>query len=1209
MYKRWMSLLLLSYLLLFFNSSAHAAEPNGSDAVGDDISFVMPLNTVRTIDHPSFTINGLTKGDFNGDGKLDLVGTGIKQRTSDLDNGFVYLSLGNGDGSFQGAAQLRPLSVLIRGYPTDPGTYCPIARDFNGDGKLDIATAANKLKTVAVMLGRGDGSFQPQVITTTFPSKVGCINAADLNGDTVLDIVARSDDKKIMVAFGTGTGGFQTPVSYDAHSPLNGVSLGDVNNDGKVDIVYHGWGETKFGLMLNNGSGAFPAAPQQISIGGGMMMLLALADYTGDGKLDVFATGNNCNLGGPTCFYGVLVQGNGNGTFQTPPTANYIDGLLNNDILDTNGDNVPPDLNNDGKPDVVIFNNNGENNLTTLLSTDGGFTNRRRWIAASGTSRATLNIDRAISGASVAGDFSGDGIADIAIARTSRDTPGGISLILGKGNGEFASPRMVEDGFSNSAGQIRSLALADFTGDGKLDLLNIAFGSPVLQPGIGNGTFITSGLTTAPGGSGTNITVGDIDGNGKLDFVSRAGDARPIIGINSGSGTFSTTVFRTPATGHFGNYSNQTQALGDFNGDGKLDLALRNAAGVEVFLYPFPTDPNIDNTPFFTLTLTPIDSIDSSNNPRPSVPYAGDLDGDGKVDLLTYSINGANDNLQFFKGNGNGTFGAGVGVGSGYGGITNMFLRDLDGDGKPDLLTFGNTIYFAKGLGDGSFFAPAKIADNYGSNQAQLADFNSDGKPDIVATTFAYGGINSGIMVFAGKGDGTFGAPIYLPQGSNGLTGVLAGDVNGDGKPDIIPAYYSGGGSRFLHPVLINNSGPHVDLAMDMKASRNLVGTNTPVRFIATITNTGGSTATAVTLRSLLPASAWTFESAVASQGSCSNASGVVSCVVGAMPFSTTQVVTITARPLVDGQLAATASVSSTLADPDLGDNGAAATVFVATTPPWVSTSASGGSIPTATGSVSSNTNGKPVVRMARARRSPITVKFSMNKLNLPGVKSSNVKTTLIKVHIDYARDYDMVETVTSDSTSDWGFTIPGEDLVTNPVVIVVIICGTTCGDGDDVIVEWPWFDVELYDPSGIVSDKATGAPIEGATVTLYKVSGALPDEGNVTKQCRTIDTRPGGTGGNWESLPAATLANGVQPDLLFDPGEISPVINPQKTNSIGYYGWNVAKGCWFIKVEATGYKTVISPLVGVPPAVTDLNIKMEPVGGAGNVYLPLVTK
>ncbi len=364
-----------------------------------------------------------------------------------------------------------------------------------------------------------------------------------------------------------------------------------------------------------------------------------------------------------------------------------------------------------------------------------------------------------------------------------------------------------------------------------------------------------------------------------------------------------------------------------------------------------------------------------------------------------------------------------------------MFLRDLDGDGKLDLLTSGNAIYFAKGLGDGSFLAPAKIADNFGSNQAQLADFNGDGKPDIVATVFTYGGINSGIMVFAGKGDGTFGPPIYLPQGSTGLTGVLAGDVNSDGKPDIIPAYYSGGASRFLHPVLLNNSGPQADLVMDMKASRASVTTNTSVRFIATITNTGGSSAPTVTLRSLLPASAWTFESAVASQGSCANASGVVSCVVGAMPFSTTQVVTITAQPIVDGQLAATASVSSGLADPDLGDNSAATTVVVATAPAWVSGGASGGgSISASTGSISTNANGKPVVRMARVKRSPMRVSFPMNKLKLPGVNSTNVKTTIIKVRISYAIGYDMVETVTSDSTSDWDSPSQVSDLVDGPV-------------------------------------------------------------------------------------------------------------------------------------------------------------------------------
>ncbi len=109
-----------------------------------------------------------------------------------------------------------------------------------------------------------------------------------------------------------------------------------------------------------------------------------------------------------------------------------------------------------------------------------------------------------------------------------------------------------------------------------------------------------------------------------------------------------------------------------------------------------------------------------------------------------------------------------------------------------------------------------------------------------------------------------------------------------------------------------------------------------------------------------------------------------------------------------------------------------------------------------------------------------------------------------------------------------------------------------------------------------------------------------------VTKQCRTVDTRPGGSGGNWASLPAANPASGVLPDLLFVPGEISPVINPQTTHSIGYYGWNVAKGCWLVKVEASGYQTIVSALVGVPPAVLDLNIKM--VRG-GKVLLPLVRR
>jgi hypothetical protein len=1186
------------------SATGRAAAPAAPAAAGDGISFEVPLNVLRTVDHVQFGITQLTKGDFNGDGKLDLVGVGKKRVYTDLDAGFVYLSLGNGDGSFQGAMQLRPLSVLTRGYPSDPGTYCPIARDFNGDGKLDIATAAESLKAVAVMLGRGDGSFQPQVITTTFPFAVNCINTADLNGDGTLDIVARNAvSTKIMVAFGTGSGGFQTPVSYDTHSTIYSVSLGDVNNDGKVDIVYQGYNEAKFGLLLNNGSGGFPAAPQQISVGGSNILSLAVADYTGDGKLDVFAINSNCAQSGPTCHFGVLEQGNGNGTFQTPPPGNYFDSFTDGDRLDSSGDNAPPDLNGDGKPDLVILNAAvSQNAVTTMLNAGGTFGTRRRWIASVGSSRKTDFPDNTINYAFVAGDFSGDGNADIAIARSDGSGNGGINLVLGKGSGEFASPRMVEDSIAQGAAT-RNLALADFTGDGKLDLLSLGTNIPLLQVGLGNGTFITSGLTARPaGGNYPGITTGDINGDGKLDFVYRQGGlgAVPAVGINIGGAAFGMTSFRTAANGPSGSGCCHTQVLGDFNGDGKLDLALRDRNGIEIFLYPFPTNPAIDSTPFFTIT-----SAQAGDGTAVEF-FAGDLDGDGKIDLLNHSSNAPADNLEFRKGNGNGTFGSAVSVGSGYGPVVNMILRDLDADGKLDLLAAGNAMWFAKGLGDGSFLAPVKIIDNYNSTQTQLADFNSDGKLDIVTLHWSAG--PDGIQVLEGKGNGTFGAPIQLPRGAAGITGVLAGDVNGDGKPDIIPSYYGYGSTRFANPVLLNTSGPHADLMMTMKASRQSVTTGTAVRFINVITNTGGSTAPAVTLRSLLPATAWTFESAEASQGSCSNASGAVSCVIGSMPFSTTQMITITARPLVDGQLAATASVTSTLADPDLGDNSASATVIVATAPPWVSRGANGGggSVSAATGSVSTNANGKPVLRMARRNRSNISVNFSMNKLNLPGINAGNVRTTVIRVRIRYGSGYDMTETVTSDSTSDWSATIPSNDVVTGPLDVDVIICGTSCGDIDDVIVEWPWTEVELYDPSGIVSDRATGAPIVNATVTLYKVPGALPDEGGTTKQCRTVDTRPGGSGGNWDSLPAANPASGVLPDLLFVPGEISPVVNPQQTNSIGYYGWNVAKGCWFVKVEASGYKTVVSPLVGVPPAVLDLNIKMD---RGGKTFLPLAKK
>ncbi len=147
-----------------------------------------------------------------------------------------------------------------------------------------------------------------------------------------------------------------------------------------------------------------------------------------------------------------------------------------------------------------------------------------------------------------------------------------------------------------------------------------------------------------------------------------------------------------------------------------------------------------------------------------------------------------------------------------------------------------------------------------------------------------------------------------------------------------------------------------------------------------------------------------------------------------------------------------------------------------------------------------------------------------------------------------------------------------------------------------------------LFDPSGYVRDAFTQQPIAGASVALYRMPFALPDTATETRQCRTVDTRPGGAGGSWSSLPSATVALGVQEDSSLLPARIDPAVNPQLTDPDGYYGWDVETGCWFIVVTATGYQTYVSPVVGVPPAVLDLNVALVS-SAADRIYLPLVRK
>ncbi|MBX3015943.1 MAG: hypothetical protein KF832_30765 [Caldilineaceae bacterium] len=149
---------------------------------------------------------------------------------------------------------------------------------------------------------------------------------------------------------------------------------------------------------------------------------------------------------------------------------------------------------------------------------------------------------------------------------------------------------------------------------------------------------------------------------------------------------------------------------------------------------------------------------------------------------------------------------------------------------------------------------------------------------------------------------------------------------------------------------------------------------------------------------------------------------------------------------------------------------------------------------------------------------------------------------------------------------------------------------------------------LEFHDPSGQITDANTGQPIKNATVTLYRVPNALPDLPGQTRDCRTVDTRGGSS---WNHLPSAEITSGIAIDPLTDAlngmQQINPQANPQLTGSEGRYAWDVVEGCWFIIVEAAGYARKISPLVGVPPAVTDLHLALAPASLAKQIYLPLI--
>jgi hypothetical protein len=228
-------------------------------------------------------------------------------------------------------------------------------------------------------------------------------------------------------------------------------------------------------------------------------------------------------------------------------------------------------------------------------------------------------------------------------------------------------------------------------------------------------------------------------------------------------------------------------AIGDFNGDGALDLILAEAAvfsqgDVAEFL------GNGDGTFQTAATVTSINS--------PAAMTTGDFNGDGNTDLAVL----APSHLFVLLSNGDGTFRQSADVFLRSLGGRKMLVGDFNGDGKLDLLLVStlsaNSMALVLGNGDGTFRLPLEVPIHFTPSAVALGDFNGDGKLDVVLSSQQ----PSSVAILLGNGDGTFQAPRTFPAGSN-LTAIAVGDFNNDGKLDI--AITDSPGSPFPASVLV----------------------------------------------------------------------------------------------------------------------------------------------------------------------------------------------------------------------------------------------------------------------------------------------------------------------------------------------------------------------------------------------------------------------
>ncbi|PYI83116.1 MAG: hypothetical protein DME26_15695, partial [Verrucomicrobia bacterium] len=349
----------------------------------------------------------------------------------------------------------------------------------------------------------------------------------------------------------------------------------------------------------------------------------------------------------------------------------------------------------------------------------------------------------------VTNDFNGDGKPDLAVAN---EFSANVSVLLGNGNGTFQPA--VNYGAGSSP---NSVVAADFNGDGKRDLALTDAGSGSISVLLanGDGTF-QAAVNYGAGDTPRSVILGDFNGDGKVDLaVANRVSANVSVLLGNGNGTFQV------ATNFAAGVDPLSIAVGDFNGDGKPDLAVANAA-----LFDDPPSISVllgnGNGTFQA-------AVNYAAGASPRSVAVGDFNGDGKVDLAVANygsfVNGqfTGSTTSVLLGNGDGTFQPPLNYSAGAGSLA-VVVADFNGDGKPDLAVANDrsfNVSLLLGNGNGTFQAPLNFSVGAIPRSVAVGDFNADSRPDLAVT------VDGGVLIMLNTCASVNPAAKYLVSSSN----------------------------------------------------------------------------------------------------------------------------------------------------------------------------------------------------------------------------------------------------------------------------------------------------------------------------------------------------------------------------------------------------------------------------------------------------------